>query len=245
MTTKISFNQGSKRKASFKCDPTYKDKFKDSSCLMTISVGQEVHEDDKFLLTLDLVNKHFASCTILIGDTLQRHTMALLQAKTADQFYEVALYKGDRWLECYQEFINKMNIPCKISRWNNWLQHPEFKSTLAMITADLKKDHLFKKSIDDTIAQCLTRYSNRDHKMEFNNQVAYQLCFDYLMEECAALCLWQKGEYNFEVYPNKRNDAMSYTYHKYVQSRRKDLLNPISIKFKHRKMLKPQAFSIE
>ena len=47
----------SKIKPVFKCSEEFKLKFKDSRCLVTISVGQEVHEGKKFLTTIDLIKR--------------------------------------------------------------------------------------------------------------------------------------------------------------------------------------------
>ena len=54
-----------------------KKKFKDSCCLITISVGNGQHEALKFKSTLELVNKTFKSCIIAVCDTLQRYTYAI------------------------------------------------------------------------------------------------------------------------------------------------------------------------
>ena len=50
--------------------------FKDSKCLLTISVGQSTHEGELFSTTMDLINNSFASCVLLVDDSLQRHTMS-------------------------------------------------------------------------------------------------------------------------------------------------------------------------
>ncbi len=51
-----------------------KKKFKDSCCLLTISIGNGQHESLKFKSTLELVSKSFKSCMIAVCDTLQRYT---------------------------------------------------------------------------------------------------------------------------------------------------------------------------
>jgi len=43
-----------------------KAKFSSSQCLMTISVGQQTHEEERFDSTMELVNASFGSCVLCI-----------------------------------------------------------------------------------------------------------------------------------------------------------------------------------
>ena len=63
---------------------TEKSKFCSSQCFLTISVGQQTHEGERFESTMELVNASFQSCILCIDDSLQRHTMALNTDKNAD-----------------------------------------------------------------------------------------------------------------------------------------------------------------
>ena len=83
--------------------------FSQARCLLTISVGQEVHEGDKFAATTDLVREHFAACTMLIDDTLQRHTMVLNHSATADDFMSISRREGDQWLIRNQNYYQNLN----------------------------------------------------------------------------------------------------------------------------------------
>lgn len=49
------------------------------SCLITISVGQIVHEGEKFKAVLELVNNSFKKCTIAVCDTLNIYKYRLEQ----------------------------------------------------------------------------------------------------------------------------------------------------------------------
>jgi len=70
------------------------------------------------------------------------------------------------------------------------------------------------------------------------------LCFNYLIEECTALCLWPELNCHFEVYPSRRNAAMDATHRYFVLPDYPDLLHGLSIKFKNRKQLKAQCFEL-
>jgi len=227
--------------------PVNKEKFKNAKCLLTISVGQEVHEEDKFAATIDLVNASFGSCILLVDDTLQRHSMALKSKEEANFFYQSSLAAGDLWLERNKVHYQKLNILEDIIRWDTWLNHPLYVTQQEKIKELMRQNLDYKKAFDKIFSEFLTRYYMRlTEKESFDGARASRLCLDYLIEECAALALWPELGCHFEVYPNKRNLAMHATHQKLVVPDYPDLLHAVAIKFKNRKQLKPQQFqSIE
>lgn len=222
-----------------------KEMLKYSRCLLTISVGQEVHESEKFLATIRLVNDHFASCVVLIDDTVQRHTMALQRKEDPDFFYEQSLKEGDLWLFRNQTHLNHLTIPHEIIRWNRWLEHPSYEEKNEAIKTLMEIDPLYKKIFIDTVSEFLRRYYSRlARKATAFFEKDFILCLNYLIEECTALCLWPDLDCHFEVYPSKRNLAMDETHKRLVLPKYPNLLNALSIKFKNRKQLKPQHFEL-
>jgi hypothetical protein len=222
-----------------------KTKFSRSHCLLTISVGQEVHEDEHFKSTIELVNASFDSCIMLIDDSLQRHTMALASQKNADSFYQSSIEAGDQWLERNIAHYSQLTILKKIIRWNHWLQHPDFQAQQNKIKTLMRIDPSYKKAFMNTVDSFINRYYRRvKNKVAFDLNRAKQLCLDYLVEECAALCLWPETTCHFEVYPSRRNSSMDETHRRFVLSRHPNLLHALSIKFKNRKQLKPQQFPL-
>ena len=87
-----------KIKAVFKCDAFEKVKFKDSRCLLTVSMGQEAQTGERFSATMDLINNSFPECIISFHDGLQRYTMALIEGKDPSLFMEIPQKEGDLWL---------------------------------------------------------------------------------------------------------------------------------------------------
>ena len=99
-----------------------------NSCILTISVGQNVHEGEKFKATLNLINKNFKKCTIGVCDTLQRHSIAMLAGLEGDVLYEIAKKDGDQWIDRNIEYCKKyLAIPFEIIRWDNWLRDEKYK----------------------------------------------------------------------------------------------------------------------
>ncbi len=231
-------------RAVFKCPEQHKAQFPDSQCLLTISVGQEVHEDEKFRLSVELVNKHFKSCVICVDDSLQRHTMELTNPKlTPEEAYKLSLFEGDNWLKRNKELYEQLSIPYSIIRWDHWLSHEKYTITQEGIKKRLREDVEYEKAFDETINTFLTRVKRRATAPESEGLAsvqAYQLCFNYLLEECTALCLWPEADCDFEVYPSKRNLAMSMTHQIFLEPAIGYRLSPAPIKFINKGQLLPQ-----
>lgn len=231
----------SRIKPVFKCHEKYKQDFHQAKCLLTISVGQEVHEDERFSSTVELVNNSFASCIVFIDDSLQRHTMALNSEKGAEDFYEYSVKEGDSWLKRNNHVVNSISIPKTIMRWEYVLKHEKFEETKNKILAEQERDPEYRAAFVDTVDEFLSRYHRRLlNQSDFDIERGKELCFNYLVEECVAMCLWQDLLCNYEVYPSRRNLAMSETHRRFVYPNNPNLLNEVSIKFKNRKQLKPQ-----
>ena len=97
-------------KVSFKCPRDYAPLFKNSACVLTISVGQKNHESHKLHAAIDAVNKSFNSCIIMLCDTLQRHTLKIQSDKDENQLYGESLIAGDDWLTRNNLFLSKLTI---------------------------------------------------------------------------------------------------------------------------------------
>lgn len=220
-----------------------KAKFSQSQCLLTISVGQEVHEGEKFASTIELINSAFNSCIMLIDDSLQRHTMAINTTQNADFFYEPSIKEGDLWLTRNEQHYSKLTILKKIIRWDTWLTHPNYIDKQKELKILIENDMNYQGVFESTITEFLRRYYERlQETAGFDMQKARQLCFDYLLEECTAMCLWPELSCHFEVYPSRRNQVMDETHKRFVLPYYSDLLHAVGIKFKNRKQLKPQYF---
>ncbi len=221
-------------KASFKCPTEYKSKFPTSSCLMTISVGQSVHEGEKFAACVDIVKYNFKACTILVDDSLQRFSMAIDSGLTPEDHYQESIIEGDLWLERSKTIYNKMENLQKILRWDDWLKHPNYNDVYNKINELYKTCQDYKMAINQTAETYVSRYMTRLTNKTFDYKRAIELSVDYLKEECAALCLWTEGKYDFEVYPSKRNSAMNTTHMQLIAPKTPDLLLPVAIKLKYK-----------
>lgn len=233
-----------KIKAFFKNMENYKiEELKKATCLTTISVGQQTHEEDRLSSTFELINNSFYSCILLVDDSLQRHTMALHKKEDAKFFYELSVKEGDLWLERNEKYIKKLTNLKKIIRWDTWLMHPEFKNKLNEIKLTFENDFFYKASFEKSINIFLNKYRGRlTNPNHFDMVRAKQLSLDFVMEECSALCLWPELQCQYEVYPNKHNEAIEETRKRFVLSKYPNLLQAITIEFRNSRQVKPQKF---
>jgi hypothetical protein len=173
-------------KASFRENPVEERKlFPNSTCLMPISVGQAIHEGEKFAAVIKLINSSFKHCTILVDDSVQRHTIGIMNNSTPEELHRLAVLEGDRWLARNKDAYNKLTIPFEIMRWDDWYNNENFVNTNLLVKNEYHSNKLFYNAINANIDDFLTRYLSRFSSAEINHDRAFKLCFDYLIEECA------------------------------------------------------------
>lgn len=220
-------------KASFRGNPSDERKtFLVSTCLMPISVGQSVHEGKKFEAVIKLVDKSFKQCAILIDDTVQRHTIAIDKFKEPQDLYTDALELGNQWLIRNEGIYSQLKIPYQIIRWDDWLRHNDFKMQLARVNRLYSENLVYKTAIHANINEFLTRFLSKIDCSKIDSNRAFQLCLNYLLEECAVMLLWTHGHYDFELYPNGRNQAMGATYEILIKPYFPSYLRSVAVRFK-------------
>ncbi len=221
-------------KASFRdCAVSDRKFFHQSKCIMPISVGQPIHEGKKFLATIKLINASFKSCTVLIDDSVQRHTMKISRTKSDEILYSLAIKEGDNWLARNEEALKTLTIPHHIMRWDDWLINSNFKQSYAKVKNEYSSNENFRAAIHANIEEFLSRYFARlPVPSKEQSARAFSLCLYYLLEECAVMCLWVQGEYQFEIYPSGRNKAMAATYEYLIQPHYPNFLKSVALRFK-------------
>ena len=218
-----------KRKAVLKSQ--YKSEFYRSSCCLTISVGQPAHEGEYLCTTIESVSKCFSSCIIIVGDTLQRHNLQILTALSDDQANLKAEQLGKQWYERNADMLNNLRIPMKVVYWDYWRYHINFQNKLMIIKNLYQKNVEFQQCIYDVAQEFINRNIN---KIAVISDIAFDLCKEYLLEECAGMLLWADDGIHFDVYPNNRNNAMNFVYRDVISNYDSSLVRHLRIKFKSR-----------
>jgi hypothetical protein len=221
-------------KASFRgCAISDRQNFHHSNCIMPISVGQKVHEGEKFIATVHLINRYFQSCTLLIDDSIQRFTLAINEPNASmENLYKSALKTGDEWLERSKPLYELITIPYKNMRWDDYHTRPEFSTFYKSVVFLYNTDESYRNAIHENADDFVKRYSDRMENVNIDKQHAANCCVRYLQEECSVMCLWALDGYNFEVYPSGRNKAMIATYEKIIKPSFPNVLTSVSLRFK-------------
>lgn len=220
-------------KASFRENPVEERKlFPQSTCLMPISVGQAIHEGEKFAAVIKLINVSFKKCTILVDDSVQRHTIGIMNHATPDELYRLAVEEGDAWLKRNEMAYNQLTIPFEIMRWDDWYNSQNYINSHLCVQNEYDSNESFRQAIHANIDDFLTRYLSRFSGQTVDHERAFNLCRDYLIEECAVMCLWTERPYDFEVYPSGRNKAMAATYEHLIKPYFSTYLRPVALRFK-------------
>jgi len=129
-------------------------------------------------------------------------------------------------------------------RWDDWFFHPEFQIFYNKVSDLYKNNSSYRHAIELNINEFLTRFflKNKLDNNHYSN--AQELCLAYLLEECAVMCLWVYGQYDFELYPSGRNQAMHATYEKLIKAQYPLLLRSVTIRFKkYNKVVAPELNS--
>lgn len=218
-----------------------KQEFTNQRALLSVSLGQDSKNNARFSALLKLIFQHFKSCTITLGDTLQRHTLAIQTERTSADCYQEAKLLGDQWLATHEKICKDYEDRIKIIRWDEWLNHPSFKDSEKMIKDEIQNDAIYRHYFHQSIDTYLNRYENRLKLSNlFNRKKAEALCLDYLIEECAALCVWPTTGCRFEMYNGVSTLAMQETLKRVLHQKLNSSLEMLSIHFNHRPNLNPQ-----
>jgi hypothetical protein len=220
-------------KATFMCSKNYRTQFPDPTAQLTISVGQSMHEGERLIATVSLVNKAFSHCTIMIDDSIQWHTLSLADPQAApDALIEAAIAAGDDYLARNKAtFARYFTIPYRIIRWRDW--HGSLKWQLAIQNMQTAYDSntVLKQAIDNNVQTFLARYEKNQAGDKYDRAHAVKMCTKYLIEECAVMeTFWVELGCHYEVYPCGRNEAMSATHQLFIAPYH-HLLLPISLRF--------------
>lgn len=223
-------------------DSNDQEQLADARCLVVISVGQQYHEDDLLIATLDTISSQFKSFSVLLGDSLQRYNMAILnQDYNAQAYHDLAIEEGNLWLKRNSIFQQYPNFESVI-RWDNFLNDPDFSFYLDKIETLMREDSNYYAHFAQTCHNYLGRFAQRfNPEKPFDPEAVYQLSLKYVVEECAALCLWGKYDYAFDVYPRRHNSAMEAT-RMIFYSKKTKKIKPISLQFKNHHLLTAQKF---
>lgn len=213
-----------------------KSNFNGSVCALPVSVGQPYHETEKMLATVELVNKYFAKCVIIVCDSLQRHNTMLYCDDNESIAYEKAVIIGTQWLERNANIFKQLKIPYELVRWDKWYKNEKFHVYLEKIEELVRVNADFAMIVDDCanifVKQHLAYYGTKIFSKP--TEEILRICKNYLKEEATVLLMWSHYEnYGFLAYAGSHNGVITSVYQYFIkQNGGKSKLVPLKIKFK-------------
>ena len=210
-----------------------KDFLKARSCIVSISVGQEAHEDEKFRATMKMVNLRFKKCVISVSDILQRYSISAKDPlqRSPEEFYEYSKELGDEWLERNIPIIEEeLKIPYEIMRWDDYVKNPKFQDRHKQVIDLFENNHEYQDVIKKTARDFLTR-SFVDLNINISPERFCKLSEDYLLEESAAFLEWVDKKYDYELYPSMIGAFIKKTFDLLMPEESKNIAHRLKIKF--------------
>jgi tRNA-dependent cyclodipeptide synthase len=205
--------------------------FAGKKALLFVSVGQEYHEKGKFLATIELLNKYpFASCDIVMADTLQRHNH---RGRLGDESWKYSKKAGDQWLVRSEFALNSFNLPHKIIRWDELLNHHDYAALKEQIDKSYNENAVYQEAIHSNVMTYIERLQLLNPITD--KETLFKNGLEYLIEECPIVMpLWAQMGYDFIIYPKPLTPGMRMTRDLFVADKYPGKCQWLFLRFKKR-----------
>ncbi|GAA5108657.1 tRNA-dependent cyclodipeptide synthase [Nocardia iowensis] len=202
------------------------------STVLLVSVGADYHEGEKLAATIDLINRsNFGRCAIAVADTLQRHN---LSGGTDIDRHARARIAGDEWITRNIGYLNQIDCPTNILRWDFALSHPRYGDLYDAVEQAYETDDRYRNAVDSTIDRFIERRLTREPDVD--QDMVRKSCRAYLLEECPIIMpLWAHEGFDYVIYPQRISAAMGRTRELFVEPEHPDRVAWLPLRFKKRK----------
>lgn len=211
-----------------------------STYMLPISIGQPYHNSEKLEATVACLNrKGFAKGTVLVASTLQRHTLKLTHKKLdPNECYQLAKDNAAKWLENSIPILQNLNHPFDIVDWDILINTQKFHQRFMELETLYKSGGDFHRAVDDSINVFITRVQKRETSLCSVDEISKirELCYQYLLEECAVLINQAGLGYQYEIYPRPHPAATKIAYELFIRPNYPNELKRISLRFARKKV---------
>lgn len=168
---------------------------------LSISVGKDYHEGEKFAAAVDWIGGKFKHCIVMVSDTLQRHTIQLSAACGEEEALVLSKKQGDDWLNRNKAVLATLSIPYVIQRWNDWLSHSDFPGLHQEFEGLLVRNPAFQEKVVIDIGRFISR-QRKLGTLAVDEPRAFHLCRSFLLEEMAVHTLMGRHARAAKIYPS-------------------------------------------
>ncbi|GFM33549.1 hypothetical protein [Desulfovibrio subterraneus] len=208
-----SFPQGagSRYVAKFRNLQFPKETLYDNVCFVPISLGQEYHEGSKLHSIMQLVNKTFKECVVIVSDMLHRHTLRIVDPDlTMERAFVKSVNIGRQWVENNADAWADLSIPYRIVYWSDLLGMEAYADHRQQLDVFCDEDDVACNLVDDMVGYFVEAACTEGTCSDEKLRVA-ALSREYLLEEHAIQLrmLPQMFPQHHFVYPHtKRLDPL-------------------------------------
>jgi tRNA-dependent cyclodipeptide synthase len=178
-------------------------------CSLTVSMESAAHEGEKLLAAVEFVNARrlrFSACHVFVCDALHRHNLLGPEgAAGVEEAHARARRLGDEWLRRNRQVLDRLSIPLSVSRWDQYLTHPEHSDRRSAVGRLNDTSAAFATAV----ASDVTRYARR-HSTPTDRHFREAQGVAYVLEEIAVLSLKCREVTAAEIYPGRELDSLRY-----------------------------------
>ena len=187
---------------------------KNKVCVLPISVGQRYHEGINLISTIDLINKSkFKKCVLVVADSLQRHTIKILENIEKGEAEKKSKNEGKKWVDRNSKIINKISLNFEIKFWDEWLKSDSYKLKKIIFEKNFLKSEFLKSEFFKTSKFYLDRLLKNNYIKEINSE-KLEFSLEYLKEECTIMSmLWISEGFDYIIYPSDMTPAISASFY--------------------------------
>ena len=180
----------------------------DEACV-SISMGNPNLTGCKLAALLQWVSGNFKSAVIDVADSLNRHHLTH-PGEDRMTAYRRSVTMGDQFLAENADLIAKnCTIPHRITRYDEWLHHPEYKETYREIVKTAGRRQVLRAAL---VADCKAYLLRKNvGRGDPNYDFLFKNCLAYQLDELAQQTLIARGYKNrgVMIYPAKSLQSMA------------------------------------
>ena len=205
-------------------------------CILPISIDlfykkdnkkEHLQEGENIAETVHVLNQlNLTECIIVIADMLQRHTAKIQNNALTDvEANEQAEKAGLDWIRRNEHLLARLNMPYKITYWNDWKASPHYEKQRVIIQSEYDtkktldgKPSTLKSSVGQVVRHFINGFArghekgNQQELEPFDVELAVQLSKEYLLEEITVIELWAQQAELFPILLPKDQHATFMAY---------------------------------
>jgi len=215
--------------------------YKESHCLIAVCLYQKYLNEAYLDAVIDFVNHNFKRCSVILCDSVYRHTRLIDSPGSIEDAYRFSREEGNFWLKNNLKILERLTIESDLSLWEQWVfDSANYKKQEKLVNNLYDNDINFQACINLEIEEYIERHF-KSKNLSLENEDLYEWAkkcsTDYYIEECAGLLsIWRNLRMQYILYPAVIPAPFAYIFKKFVNIRDPNALQWLHIDFKKIKL---------